>query len=116
MKFELKAYLKRILQQAMAVFSRTNVGQLINEEMIKDVMNRTYTTDHGNIRICLTVPNWINRYRATTFSEKEPETLEWIDSLEKESVLWDVGANVGLYSIYAVKKRKCSVKKQLFAT
>ena len=72
-------------------------------------MNRTYTIEHGNIRICLTVPNWINKYRATTFSEKEPETLAWIDSFERESVLWDVGANVGLYSIYAAKKRKCSV-------
>jgi FkbM family methyltransferase len=41
-------------------------------------------------------------YRARTFSSKEPETLEWIDGLR--GVFWDVGANVGLYSIYFAKK------------
>ena len=30
----------------------------------------------------------------------EPETIAWLDSL-KPGVLWDVGANIGLYSLYA---------------
>jgi FkbM family methyltransferase len=56
-------------------------------------------TAHGKIglycagRICL--------YRADTFFTKEPETLEWIDGFTGECVLWDIGANVGLYSLYA---------------
>ena len=32
---------------------------------------------------------------------KEPETVEWIRSFEKGSVLWDVGASVGPYSLIA---------------
>jgi FkbM family methyltransferase len=48
-------------------------------------------------------PNWLTLYRAETFSTKEPETLEWIDNFETNSVFWDIGANVGLYSIYATK-------------
>lgn len=49
------------------------------------------------------VPNSILKYRADTFSIKEPETLKWIDSMPSGSVLWDIGANVGLYSIYAAR-------------
>ena len=38
----------------------------------------------------------------TSIMTKEPETLEWIDSFqEKENLIfWDIGANIGLYSIY----------------
>ena len=41
------------------------------------------------------------RSRARTFFEKEPETLAWIDSFPPRSVFWDIGANVGVYSMYA---------------
>jgi len=43
------------------------------------------------------------------FATKEPETLEWIDRIPEKSVLWDIGANVGLYSCYAAKARGCRV-------
>jgi FkbM family methyltransferase len=55
------------------------------------------------------VPNALCRYRAESFSTKEPETLDWIDSFEVGSVVWDVGSNVGLYSIYAAKKKNAQV-------
>lgn len=49
-------------------------------------------------------------FRVNTFFEKEPETLEWIDRFEieenNEVCLWDIGANIGLYSIYAAVKYK----------
>lgn len=35
------------------------------------------------------------------FASHEPETLAWIDGFEGSDVLWDVGANVGVYSLYA---------------
>jgi FkbM family methyltransferase len=54
-------------------------------------------------------PNSLCKWRVETFSIKEPETLDWIDGMPLGSVFWDVGANVGLYSIYAYKKRKCKV-------
>lgn len=35
---------------------------------------------------------------------KEPETIKWLDGyVRKEDVLYDVGANVGAYSLYAAK-------------
>ena len=50
-------------------------------------------------------PNTITSFRAKTFFSKEPETLEWMNSYGgKNKILYDIGANVGLYSIYYSKK------------
>lgn len=48
--------------------------------------------------------NEITLFRAESFLSKEPETLAWIDSFAPGSVLYDVGANVGTYSIYAARR------------
>lgn len=63
----------------------------------------TSTTPFGAVRFYCpgTLPVW----RARTLLNKEPETIEWIDSFSANSVLWDIGANVGAYSLYAGLKR-----------
>ncbi len=40
-------------------------------------------------------------WRYATLLEKEPETIEWIDSFAPGDTLWDIGANIGIYSVYA---------------
>lgn len=63
---------------------------------------KSLQTAYGDIhfycagRVCL--------YRADTFFIKEPETLAWIDAFSPKDVLWDIGANVGTYSVYAARK------------
>jgi len=42
----------------------------------------------------------MEKWRAETFETKEPETLEWICSFSPEACFFDVGANVGIYSLY----------------
>jgi FkbM family methyltransferase len=51
-------------------------------------------------------PNQLLEWRVNTFFSKEPETLEWIDSFQenKNLIFWDIGANIGLYSIYSSLK------------
>ena len=49
------------------------------------------------------VPNQLINWRVDTFFEKEPETLEW-----KKIIFWDIGANIGLYSIYNALKNENS--------
>ena len=39
--------------------------------------------------------------RAKSFLTKEPTTLEWLQSLEKNSILIDIGANIGIYALPA---------------
>lgn len=41
----------------------------------------------------------MERYRADSFYDKEPETLKWIESFQG-GVFADVGANIGIYSLY----------------
>ena len=64
---------------------------------------------HNKIKVYFANPNRLCVNRARYFSEKEPETLEWIDKIEVGAVLWDIGANIGLYSVYAAKTRSCLV-------
>ena len=47
--------------------------------------------------------------RVETLLTKEPDTIEWIDEFEENSVFWDIGANVGTYSLYAGLKKKIEV-------
>jgi FkbM family methyltransferase len=50
----------------------------------------------------------LTRMRAETFESKEPETLEWIEGFGVADALLDVGANIGIYSLFAAS-RGCSV-------
>ena len=59
-------------------------------------------------KISFFVPNQLTQYRVDTFFSKEPETIEWIDNFKTEEkiIFWDIGSNIGLYSIYAALKHK----------
>ena len=54
--------------------------------------------------IQLWVESAIEKYRAKTYDTKEPETLDWIERyVQPGDVFYDIGANIGLYSIFAAK-------------
>lgn len=48
-------------------------------------------------------------WRVDSFFEEEPDTVVWLDSMSADDVLWDVGSNVGMYSLYAAKLRRSTV-------
>jgi FkbM family methyltransferase len=56
-----------------------------------------------NKNISFFTPNKITEWRVNTYFQKEPETLEWIDTFDNKNkiIFWDIGGNIGLYSIYA---------------
>jgi FkbM family methyltransferase len=54
-------------------------------------------------------PNHITHYRAETLFTKEPATIDWMDTFEEGEIFYDIGANVGNYSIYAAKSRNVKV-------
>src|SRR5688572_16327185 len=43
--------------------------------------------------------------RAASLFDKQPATIAWIDAFPAGSVFWDIGANVGVYSLYAALGR-----------
>ena len=63
-----------------------------------------------NKKITLFTPNQLTSWRVDTFFTKEPETLEWINSFntKEKTIFWDIGANIGLYSIYNAAKNNNS--------
>jgi FkbM family methyltransferase len=99
----------KLFARLFFALSKLKTGENFNSAFLTALMQATLRVTHGGQNIKLVVPNWLNQYRAETFSTKEPETLEWIESLEKGAIFWDVGANVGLYSVYAAKYKQCSV-------
>lgn len=64
-------------------------------------------TPRGRIHMCAL--NGLASWRASTLLSKEPETIEWIDSFGKSDVFWDIGANIGVYSLYAAIDRNVRV-------
>lgn len=55
-------------------------------------------------RISVGVRSALELWRCRTYDTKEPETLDWIDGFAPSDVLFDIGANIGLYSLYAGKR------------
>jgi len=43
------------------------------------------------------------------FYKDEPETIRWLDELPADDVLWDIGANIGIFALYAAKTRGMQV-------
>ena len=64
-------------------------------------------THSGDIRFLMFGET--TEFRVRTFFTKEPETLSWIDGFDKGDVLWDIGANMGCYSVYAANRKDLKV-------
>ena len=96
-------------QNIVKLFSKINTGRYFIDELTNAVLLKKRTIKHKNLEFNFCVPNRLNFFRVKTFSSKEPETLKWIDTFKKNSVFWDIGANIGLYSCYAAKRADCQV-------
>ncbi|MFL6689088.1 MAG: FkbM family methyltransferase [Alphaproteobacteria bacterium] len=68
----------------------------------------TVATARGDLRFwCLSE---IGAKRASAALRQEPDTLAWLDQyLGKGEHLWDVGANIGVYGLYACLRDEVSV-------
>jgi FkbM family methyltransferase len=66
------------------------------------ISNVQHKASNGKVvKMSFYTPNSLCLFRAKSFSSKEPETLLWIEEFGKdEAVLFDIGANIGLYSVY----------------
>ena len=72
---------------------------------IRDLSSQSRVHSRG-LSFRLISDNWITKFRARTFNDKEPEMLDWLDeNLQDGDVFFDVGANVGIYSIYAALRK-----------
>ena len=99
----------RVVWRLLPQIARMRAGKLILQTVTRFTVESTTTTLVNGQEFVLCAANPRLDFRTRTFATKEPDTLKWIDSFENGSVLWDIGANVGLYSLYAAKTRDCKV-------
>lgn len=109
MKNVIKRIVRNLIDGVVTVLGSGRMGQYVYAQIVSNAMGRVQEVSHAGLSLKFSIPNTLNRYRADTFSTKEPETLEWLDGMGEGSVVWDIGANVGLYACYAAKKRNCRV-------
>ncbi len=64
---------------------------------------------HAGTRMTFITPNVTTKWRVETIHSKEPCTLEWIAGFDADDVLADIGANVGMYSVWAAATRRAKV-------
>ena len=67
------------------------------------------TLEHDGVRMVFNTPNAATCWRVQTLYEKEPDTIRWIAGMPAGAVLLDVGANVGMYSVFAAMTRQVKV-------
>ncbi len=79
------------------------------DRIIESLFGRVRKIKVGDQEILFSVPNYISDWRAQTSSFKEPDTIDWINNFNSKKVFWDIGANVGVFSLYAAKARSAKV-------
>lgn len=73
------------------------------EDLDKDTLSFTFTEVEG---VKFVTVNDRTEWRVSTLRTKEPITIEWMESFEKDEVFVDVGANMGIYALWAAKNRE----------
>jgi FkbM family methyltransferase len=109
MRQTFKRLLKSSIGWMVSVAAGFSGGRYLFERVANSVTSQTRTIRHQGVELTFVASNTLSRFRIDTFSTKEPETLEWIDAIPQSSVVWDIGANIGLYSCYAAKALGCRV-------
>lgn len=80
---------------------------LINDCYIEKKINKK------NIKFY--TPNHLISWRVKTLLNKEPDTIEWINNFKIQNgndfIFWDIGANIGLFSLYcyAIHEKKSKI-------
>jgi len=60
---------------------------------------------HDGVRVVYATPSTFTKWRVESLFTKEPVTIRWIAEFAAGDVFVDVGANVGMYTIWAAKTR-----------
>lgn len=81
--------------------SDAQTKQILDRATVYAAQLPKVTLELDNRSIVMHTPTRMCAWRILTYFTKEPETISWIDAMPEGSVLYDVGANIGLYSIWA---------------
>jgi len=106
MKKEIKRIIKYFVNIFVNILFLFNIGRYFLEKLQLNIGKKRKKVFYKNNEYFFHVPNRINLWRTQTFLTKEPDTIRWIENFKVNSVFWDVGANIGLYSCFASRQKK----------
>ena len=93
------------LDKFIGLYAKKFEFLLYLKEYIEGKSYRTIKIQNSKIKFF--VPTKGVNLRVKRFYSKEPGTLEWIDNFNNDNIIfWDIGSNIGLFSIYASIKHK----------
>ncbi|MEE2760612.1 MAG: FkbM family methyltransferase [Pseudomonadota bacterium] len=94
----------KMITWPMRPYRRANTLALVSEgltqRLIKPVPGGWITFESPTAR---------SLHDANSITHGEPETIAWLDTLPEGKLLWDIGANIGVYSLYAAYVRRMRV-------
>lgn len=104
-----RAFGLRALREAatlpLRALGKTQRGQVL--ERLAAAMVSEVPIVEGTLRFMASTP--LLQARAAAVLSKEPDTIAWIEGFGSGDVFWDVGANVGVFSLYAARRRGVQV-------
>ena len=74
-----------------------------------ETLNPKCELEFEGTKLTFATPTVFTRWRVESIFTKEPWTIEWLDELTPQDLLLDIGANVGMYTVWAAATRGCHV-------
>ena len=99
---QIKEISRQFIRKICDIFIKIKFFRFILFQIRDEVGN--FYTKVNNLNLKFYVTNYLLKYRVDTFFEKEPQTIQWIDSFKKNKIFYDIGSNLGLYTCYAATK------------
>ena len=93
------------LQHHMPPAARAHLQGAFTEDLLAETVS--YDTPRGPLSFVILGKT--SAGRAATLMTKQPGTIEWIDAFAPDSVFWDIGANIGVYTLYAALRKDMRV-------
>lgn len=101
--FKILILILKIFNLMFKVFKKNYFYQLIHDFLEE---NQYVSIKIDGKKVTFFCPSSHSLSRVNRFYDKEPDTLNWIDNFNTKNkiIFWDIGANLGLFSVYAAYK------------
>ena len=103
----LRALAMPILHLLEILYRQPRIRYLLVEA--RDAFDDHVSIDNLNPPIRLHINSRMEHQRAVGFFNKEPDTIDWLNGLNPGDIFVDIGANIGVYTLYAAIRRGARV-------
>ena len=97
----------KVTRSLLQLLQRSRLGRTLISMTTRFAIAQTESVDIRNTKVNYSTLefSWL-KTRFPEIETLEPTTLTGIDEATPNSVLWDIGANIGSYTIYAALSKK----------